>query len=144
MRVSPRDNNVYTLGKIGSHNVVIAVLPIGEYGICAAASVASNMLSSFPNIRLGLMVVGGDTPTRKYDIRLGDVVVSTPYNRHGGVFAYDFGKTVQDQEFYVTGFLNQPPRILRVVVTYLVVQHEEQGYQLEIAINIAVKKKLNL
>lgn len=25
----PKDNNDYTLGKIGDHNVVIAVLPIG-------------------------------------------------------------------------------------------------------------------
>lgn len=28
--VSERDNNVYTLGKIGKHNVVIAVPPDGE------------------------------------------------------------------------------------------------------------------
>ena len=30
--VSANDNNDYTLGKIGEHNVVIAVLPDGEYG----------------------------------------------------------------------------------------------------------------
>ena len=28
--VSPNDNNDYTLGKIGKHNVVIAVLPSGS------------------------------------------------------------------------------------------------------------------
>ncbi len=31
--VSRNDNNDYTLGKFGRHNVVIAVLPDGEYGM---------------------------------------------------------------------------------------------------------------
>jgi hypothetical protein len=30
--VSPNDKNIYTLGKVGKHNVVIAVLPEEEYG----------------------------------------------------------------------------------------------------------------
>jgi nucleoside phosphorylase len=145
VRVSPRDNNVYTLGKMGNHNVVIAVLPMGEYGIGAAASVASDMLSSFPNVRLELMVgVGGGAPTRKHDIRLGDVVVSIPRGGHGGVFAYDFGKTIQNQKFQVTGFLNQPPRLLRAAVSHLAARYEEQGHQLEMAINAALQKKPNL
>jgi hypothetical protein len=38
---SHNDNNDYTLGVIGGHNVVIAVLPDGEYGISSATSVAS-------------------------------------------------------------------------------------------------------
>lgn len=45
-----------TLGKIGKHNVIIAVLPDGEYGISSAAGVAKDMLHSFSNIRIGLMV----------------------------------------------------------------------------------------
>ena len=58
--VSPNDNNDYTLGKVGKHNVVIAVLPDGEYGTSSAASVARDMLHSFPNVRIGLMVgIGG-------------------------------------------------------------------------------------
>ncbi|GAB1207054.1 hypothetical protein APSETT445_005760 [Aspergillus pseudonomiae] len=36
-RLSPSDNNHYTLGEIGGHQVVIAVLPNGEYGVSAAA-----------------------------------------------------------------------------------------------------------
>ena len=75
--VSLNDDNIYTLGKIGKHNVVIAVLPDGEYGIASAASVARDMLHSFPNIRLGLMVgIGGGAPSKNHDIRLGDIVVS--------------------------------------------------------------------
>ena len=83
--VSPNDDNSYTLGKIGKHNVVIAVLPDGEYGIASAASVARDLLHSFPNIRLGLMVgISGGTPCKKNDIRLGDIMVSD--FRDGDVF----------------------------------------------------------
>ncbi|KAL6409962.1 WD repeat-containing protein [Ilyonectria robusta] len=95
--VSPNDTNDYTLGRLGKHNVVIAVLPDGEYGTSSAASVATNMLHSFPNVRIGLMVgIGGGAPSEKHDIRLGDIVVSAPRDGEGGVFQYDFGKTIQD------------------------------------------------
>ena len=30
--VLPHDNNSYTLGRMGDHNVAIAGLPLGEYG----------------------------------------------------------------------------------------------------------------
>lgn len=94
--VSPNDNNDYTLGKIGQHNIVIAVLPDGEYGTDSAASVARDILHSFYNIRIGLMVgIGGGAPTQKHDIRLGDIVISIPRDGKGGVFQYDFGKMVQ-------------------------------------------------
>jgi hypothetical protein len=66
---------IYTLGKVGKHNVVIAVLPDGEYDISSAASVARDMLHGFPNVRIGLMVdIGGGAPSPKHDIRLGDIV----------------------------------------------------------------------
>src|SRR3954454_15967697 len=90
--VSPHDNNDYTLGKVGKHNVVIAVLIDGEYGTASAASVARDMLHSFPNVRIGLMVgIGGGAPSRDHGIRLGDVVVSSPRDGSSGVFQYDFG-----------------------------------------------------
>lgn len=58
--VSANDSNIYTLGRVGKHNVVIGVLPDGEYGIVAAAGVARNIMHSFPNIRIGVMVgIGG-------------------------------------------------------------------------------------
>ena len=143
--VSANDDNDYTLGRIGKHNVVIAVLPNGEYGIASAASVARDMLHSFPNIRLGLMVgIGGGAPSQKHDIRLGDVVVSNPHNGEGGVFQYDFGKTIQDQSFQTTGFLNQPPRILRAAVNGLRARYESDGHQLENAINGILEKKPRL
>lgn len=101
------DNNNYVRGKIGNHNVVIAVLPHGEYGTTSAATVARDMLRSFPNVRIGLMVgIGGGAPSPRHDIRLGDVVVSSRNGDKGGVFQYDFGKTIQNQSFQETGFLN--------------------------------------
>lgn len=54
--LSPQNKNDYTLGKIGRHNVVISVLPLGEYGLTSAARVAEDLLHSFPNVRIGLMV----------------------------------------------------------------------------------------
>ncbi|KAL6913369.1 hypothetical protein FSST1_011129 [Fusarium sambucinum] len=73
--IADNDNNNYALGKIGKHNVVMAVLPKFEYGTTSAATVARDMLRSFPSIRFGLMVsIGGGAPSAKHDIRLGDIV----------------------------------------------------------------------
>lgn len=84
--ITPSDHNDYTVGRIGGHNVVIAVLPYGEYGTDSAALVARDMLHSFANIKLGLMVgVGGGAPSERCDIRLGDVVVSVPRDGQSGV-----------------------------------------------------------
>lgn len=91
--VSPNDNNNYTLSKIGRHNVIIAVLPYGEYGLLSAASVARDMLYSFLNIRIGLMVrIGGGAPSLKHDICLSDVIVGISSDREGSVVQYNFGK----------------------------------------------------
>ncbi|KAL6808800.1 hypothetical protein V8C40DRAFT_259353 [Trichoderma camerunense] len=140
--VSPNDNNDYTLGRIGRHSVVIAVLPSGEYGISSAASVARDMLHSFPNIRIGLMVgIGGGAPSSKHDIRLGDVVVGVPHSGKGGIIQYDFGKSIQGQEFQETGFLNQPPMLLRTAVGGLMAQYESDGNHITEAVNSAIMTK---
>ena len=134
--LSPNDNNDYTLGKIGKHNVVIAVLPSGEYGTTSAAIVARDMLHSFPNVRIGLMVgIGGGAPSKMHDIRLGDIVVSDPRGGMGGVFQYDFGKTRQGQSFHTTGFLNLPPTVLRSAVNGIKAQYKRKGHGIEEAIN---------
>ena len=73
--------------------------------------------------------IGGGAPSRKHDIRLGDIVVSAPRDGKGGVFQYDFGKTIQDQDFQHTGFLNQPPTVLRAAVNGLKAQYEIEGHQ---------------
>jgi nucleoside phosphorylase len=143
--LSPNDNNDYALGRVGKHNVVIAVLPDGEYRTASAAIVARDMLHTFPNVRIGLMVgIGGGAPSRKHDIRLGDIVVSASRDGKGGVFQYDFGKTIQNQSFRPTGFLNQPPMVLRTAVNRLKAKYNSEGHRLEETINSILEKKSRL
>ncbi|KAF2818592.1 purine and uridine phosphorylase [Ophiobolus disseminans] len=139
------DNNDYTLGRIGKHNVVIAGLPNGKYGTTSAANVAKDMLRSFPQVRLGLMVgIGGGAPSDKDDIRLGDVVVSSPGNGSGGVFQYDFGKTMQDQDFQPTSSLNQPLTVLLTAVGGLRAQYKLDGHGIDKTIVDILKKNPRL
>ena len=142
--VSPHDND-YTLGTVGKHNVVIAVLPDGEYGTASAAGVARDMLHSFPNVRIGLMVgIGGGAPSSKHDIRLGDIVVSAPRNGKGAVSQYDFGKTIQDQSFLTTSVLDQPPTMLRTAVSGLRAKYEAEGNQIQECVDIVLEYKTRL
>jgi tetratricopeptide (TPR) repeat protein/nucleoside phosphorylase len=107
------DHNIYTLGNVSGHNVVVACLPLGVYGTISASIVVSHMVSTFPNIRFGLIVgIGGGVPSGSADIRLGDVVVSKPTAASGGVIQYDYGKTLSEGQFQRTGSLNKPPPVL--------------------------------
>ncbi|KAG7402884.1 putative ankyrin repeat protein [Fusarium oxysporum f. sp. rapae] len=135
------DNNTYALGRIGKHNVVMAVLPKAEYGTTSAATVARDMLRSFPNIRFGLMVgIGGGVPSAKHDIRLGDVVVSTRGNGKGGVFQYDYGKAIQEHAFVTTGSLNQPPQLLLTALSGLEAEYELEGHHLNAHVDRALEQ----
>ena len=122
----PQDNNdgnLYTLGHISEHNIVIACLPAGQTGTNSAANVANRMNSKFSSIRFGLLVgVGGGVPSAEPNIRLGDVVVSQPFSDHGGVVQYDFGK-ITPSGFERTGSLNTPPMILLQALTKLQANH---------------------
>jgi nucleoside phosphorylase len=116
----PTDSNSYTFGRVGLHNVVIACLPAGQMGTNPAATVATQMQSSFRGIRFGLMVgIGGGVPSDEADIRLGDVVISQPYKQLGGVVQYDFGKTGSEGRIMRTGALNSPPQVLLTALAKL-------------------------
>jgi nucleoside phosphorylase len=127
----PADSNIYTFGRIGEHNVVIACLPAGQMGTNSAAMVASQMKSTFPSIRFGLMVgIGGGVPSAESDIRLGDIVISQPYMQHGGVVQYDFGKTGAEGRLNRTGSLNSPPTVLLNAVNKLRANHMRRRIKL--------------
>jgi nucleoside phosphorylase len=127
----PQDNNTYTLGRIGEHNVVIACLPAGQMGNNSAVTVASQMRYGFGAIRFGLMVgIGGGVPSEEHDIRLGDVVVSNPGKYNGGVIQYDYGRTVTNGRFVHNGSLNAPPTVLLTAVSTLKARHKLQGHRL--------------
>jgi nucleoside phosphorylase len=130
-KTSSNDDNLYTCGRIGRHQVVMACLPKGKYGLTSATSVAKDMLRSFPALRVGLMVgIGGGAPSRQYDVRLGDVVVSTPSGRTGGVIHYESGKTLQSGLFERTGSLDAPPMLFLGAVQKLSTIHKRKGHQI--------------
>src|ERR1700760_1969516 len=79
------DENLYTLDRVGNHNVVLVCLPAGRIGTNQAASVVSQMRITFPCLRYASMIgIGGGVPGTAADIRLGDVVVSVPHIGRGG------------------------------------------------------------
>jgi nucleoside phosphorylase len=118
-RYDTHDTNLYTCGRVGEHNVVIACLPQGHTGTNSAAAVAMQMKSTFSSTRFGLMVgIGGGVPSEEADIRLGDVVVSKPHKVHGGVVQYDLGKATPSG-FERTGALSKPPTVLLNAVAKL-------------------------
>lgn len=113
------DCNLYILGHVGHCNVVLTCLPKGQYGNTTAAMVATRMMNRFPKIDIGLMVgIGGGLPSAKNDIRLGDVVVSTPDLQYGGVVQYDMGKFTNGG-FVPTGSLQAPPEKLLQVLNLM-------------------------
>ncbi|KAK4902524.1 hypothetical protein LTR27_000461 [Elasticomyces elasticus] len=117
------DNNNYSFGRIGQHDVVIACLPAGVMGKASAATVANDMMRSFP-IKVGFMVgIGGGVPNDTTDVRLGDVVVSEPTGMHGGVVQWDFGKIEEGGKFVPKGTLDKPPRPLLNAVAALKATH---------------------
>ncbi|KAH7205008.1 hypothetical protein BKA60DRAFT_498276, partial [Fusarium oxysporum] len=121
------DANSYTWGRIGEHNIVIASLPAGVYGTTSAATTASNLIHSWPHIRIGLLVgIGGGIarPDEGQDIRLGDIVVSQPEGTTGGVVQYDLGKAKVNGSWERKGSLNKPPPVLLHALASLQAEHE--------------------
>lgn len=94
---APGDENAYTLGVVGNHNVVLAHMP--GMGSNNAAIAAASLRSSFREIEV-IFVVGicGVAPINiqtKEEIVLGDCIIST------GVVQYDFGRQ------YPNGFVEK-------------------------------------
>ncbi|KAK6330448.1 hypothetical protein TWF696_003340 [Orbilia brochopaga] len=115
----PQDANIYTLGRIGEHNVVIAH-PRNKGTNCAAHT-AANMVRTFPNLRFVLLVgIGGGVPSppagqdsdEVEDLRLGDVVVGTPVDCRPSIIQYDMGKLLADGNFTIKSRLRDPPELL--------------------------------
>lgn len=123
------DANVYTWGRVGEHNVVIASLAAGDYGTTSAATTASSLLASLPSIRVGLLVgIGGGIarPDDDRDIRLGDIVVSQPDGTMGGVCQYDLIKARSGDRRERRGFLGRPPTVLLNALTSIQADHERK------------------
>lgn len=128
----PQDDNVYHLGEIAGHNVVIVVL--AEMGTTAATKVAVDLKKTFTKLRCSFLVgVGGGVPngrmeqyitvegqleSREADIRLGDVCVGTPSGAAHAVLQLDRGKAEKDG-FKRGGILNGPSRLALGAVNFV-------------------------
>jgi nucleoside phosphorylase len=135
---TPGDSNMYTIGDLQGHNVVLACLP-GQQGKGAAATVAANISRTFPSIKWRFLVgIGGGVPSEN-DIRLGDVVVSMPEGTHGGVVQYDLGKDT-DAGFNLKGFLWPPPPLLRSAVEKMRSNHLVRDNQIQENLSTMLQK----
>ncbi|KAL7767262.1 hypothetical protein ACKLNR_001563 [Fusarium oxysporum f. sp. zingiberi] len=133
--ISPHDTNDYTFGKIGKHNIVIAISPKRDWGLATTAIIATHMQRSFPTVTMILVLsIAGGVPSGQQDIRLGDIVVSSSRGSQGAVFQHDFGSKVQDREIEPRGVSMEPPAILQMAVNKLK-DHYRAGHQLEESIN---------
>ena len=122
-----KDENIYTWGRVGEHNIVIASLPPGMYGTISASTTAWSLLASLPSIRVGLLVgIGGGIarPDKGQDIRLGDIAVSQPCGISGGVCQYDLFKAKSGDERERKGFLGRPPTVLLNSLAAIQANHE--------------------
>jgi len=126
---APGDNNMYSFGSIGKHNVGLASLGSGSYGTVSASGVANDMRQSSPGVKFSLMVGiagGAPRPTAKDgDIRLGDVVVGCVNGVPSGI-NYRLGKETSTG-FDIRSELAEPPEALQRAVSALKTQHQREG-----------------
>ncbi|THY30732.1 WD40 repeat-like protein [Aureobasidium pullulans] len=108
-----RDDNVYTLGEINEHNVVLATLP--TTGNSPTARVITNMSRTFQRLRFYLLVgIGGGVPVKSDEgpVRLGDIVIGD------NVIQHDRGK-FEASGLERKGILAPPPQVLLAATTTL-------------------------
>jgi len=123
------DGTSYHAGRIGNHYVVMVVCP--RIGASPASTAVTNMRRSFPNVKHILVVgIGGGMPyygtNLQEQIVLGDVVVSVPQYREGGVAHYEFGAWVGKHEFSVSGHTLHPSSSLLTAVNNLRSAHMQK------------------
>ncbi|KAK8924419.1 Nephrocystin-3 [Metarhizium anisopliae] len=85
------DPNTYSTGRIGKHNIVLALL--SHMGKVNAAATAASMRSSYRALQLVILagICGGVPFNGPVEIFLGDVVISKT------IIQYDFGKKYPDK-----------------------------------------------
>ncbi|WYZ40895.1 hypothetical protein EsH8_IV_001236 [Colletotrichum jinshuiense] len=82
-----RDPNTYTTGRIGSHNVVLALL--SSMGKVSAAGAVTALRSSYTQVKLAFItgICGGvPAPSNGVELVLGDVIISK------AIIQYDLGR----------------------------------------------------
>ena len=139
--LSPSDKNIYTLGRIWEHNVVIATLASRFWGKYLTTRVVLDLQKSFPNVRMCLMVgIGGGLPSQNHDIRLGDVVVGFSNNGQSSHVQYDLTGTASRPVLQPSLYTSSPPIFLSTAVTQLMIEYEKKGNPLENKIHQVFEK----
>ncbi|KAJ5584296.1 uncharacterized protein N7459_004096 [Penicillium hispanicum] len=89
LELPKEDLNTYFYGRVGTHNILVMCLERRPYGTISASKAADGMLSSFPLIRVVLIVgTASGVPTLE-DVRLGDVVIGEQVVEFDGPYSND-------------------------------------------------------
>ena len=103
---------------------MVATLPAGQnYGVGAAAALVNQVKARFEHIWFALLVgvaaglpnLSASDPTKRHDIRLGDVLVYMPDKASSGIVQYDLGK-VTEAAFILNGRQAETPALVRAVI----------------------------
>ena len=113
------DGQMYKVGKIGGHNVVIGC--VGDMGTAASSKFITSLRNSFKSLRYILLVgIGGGAPGPENKVRLGDVVVSMPGKYTNAVWQYDLGaKTAGKRLNTFHSYTGHPDQVLKSAVSVL-------------------------
>jgi hypothetical protein len=94
------DHNVYTLGSVAGHNVVVVCLPTGVYGTTSATAAVSHLMSTYQNVRFGLMVgVGGGFPGEILISALAILWLASPLTPQAGSFSMTMARRSKVDDF---------------------------------------------
>ncbi|KAL7918348.1 nucleoside phosphorylase domain-containing protein [Trichoderma austrokoningii] len=108
------DANIYTTGRIGNHNVVLALLL--NMGVAAGAGSAATFRLSYPGLKTAFLVgvCSGVPDTGQGEILLGDVVISKTVIQYGLGRQYPGAFVVKDT---VSDNLGRPSKAIRTLIT---------------------------
>lgn len=135
---APGDDNYYTLGRIGTHNVVLVHMAgMGKGVACQAASSAR---SSYPSIKLALIVgiCGGVPSGDKFSgMILGDVIISS------SIVQYDLGRQYPDSFTARPSHevCRQPPRELQSLLSKLRSTHGLGDLMNRLSDHLSIRRK---
>lgn len=121
------DYNRYKTGRIGSHNVVLLLLP--NMGKVSAASAAASLRSTYTGIELAVLVgICGGVPSPKagIEVLLGDVIISK------SIVQYDLGRKYPEEfarKDTIEDSLGRPSKEIRSLVATFETRHNRRDLQ---------------
>ncbi|RDA94367.1 hypothetical protein CP533_3768 [Ophiocordyceps camponoti-saundersi (nom. inval.)] len=125
------DTNIYRNGRIGTHDVVLMVLP--SMGKALVAGSAASLRTSYPSLKLVFLVgiCGGVPCSESQHAFLGDVVIGE------AIIQYDFGRQYPGEflpKEAVEGNLGSPNKDIRSLMAYCRSRHGREDLRTNAAI----------